>query len=156
MKHHYVPVFYQKHFAVSDGLLWVYDRKLKTCKQLPPRAICCQHDLYAFKIPGAFNQIVETGFLRNVDGASAKAFKQLMKDIARPTPELLGQILFFAAPQHTRVPANKHFISMLHESGASDLMQVAFASVERATEMVAKYERETGEKLGVTPKSIVK
>ena len=49
MKHHYVPVFYQKHFAASDGLLWVYDRKLKTCKQLYPLSICFQHDLYAFK-----------------------------------------------------------------------------------------------------------
>jgi len=155
MKHHYVPVFYQKYFAASDGLLWVYDRKLKTCKQLHPISICFQKDLYAYKLPGGPNQIVETGFLRKVDGVSAKAFKQLMKDIARPTPELLGQILFFAALQHTRVPANKQFVSMLHELGASDLMQVAFANVERATEIVAKYERETGERLGVTPESMV-
>jgi hypothetical protein len=156
MKHHYVPVFYQKYFAASDGRLWVYDRKLKTCKQLHPRSICFKHDLYAFKVSGAFNQIVETGFLRAVDGGSAKAFTKLLKDIAAPTPELLGQILFFAALQHTRVPANKQMISLIHESGASDLMQVAFANVERATAMVKKYEAETGENLGVTPESMVK
>jgi hypothetical protein len=35
-KHHFVPVFYQKGFADRDGLLWVYDRKLRTFKRLHP------------------------------------------------------------------------------------------------------------------------
>jgi hypothetical protein len=57
MKHHYVPVFYQKHFAASDGLLWVYDRTLKTCKQLHPLSICFEHDLYALNMPSGVDQI---------------------------------------------------------------------------------------------------
>ncbi len=156
MKHHYVPVFYQKHFAASDGLMWVYDRLLKTCKQLHPLSVCFQHDLYAFKIPGsAFNQIVETDFLRQVDGLASGAFKKLTEAIGAPAPELLGEILYFVALQHTRVPANKQMISMIYEAGANDLKDVAFANVERATVMMKKYEEETGERLGVTPESMV-
>ena len=33
-KHHYVPVFYQRYFTNDKGLLWVYDRKLKTYNAL--------------------------------------------------------------------------------------------------------------------------
>jgi hypothetical protein len=156
MKHHYVPVFYQKHFAASDGLLWVYDRLLKTCNPRHPLSTCCQHDLYAFKTEGcASNQIIETEFLRDIDGSASSALKRLTSDLANPSPELLGEIVYFAALQHVRVPANKQMISMFYEAGANDFMEVAFANVERATAMIRKYEAETGEKSEVAPESMV-
>jgi hypothetical protein len=156
MKHHYVPVFYQKHFAAPDGLLWVYDRLLKTCKQLHPLSICCRHDLYAVKMPGsAFEQVVETGFLRHIDGSASFALKKLPGVLAAPGPELLGEIIYFAALQCTRVPANKQMISMIHEAGANDIMEVAFANVERATAMMNKYAADKGKELKVTPESMV-
>ena|SRR5882724_11046908 len=125
MKHHYVPVFYQKLFAASDGLLWVYDRKLKTYKQLHPHSTCFQHDLYAVKMPsGVFEQAVETEFLGHVDGSASSALRKLPNVLAAPSRELLGEIIYFAALQCTRVPANKQMISMFHEAGASDLMDV--------------------------------
>jgi hypothetical protein len=46
-------------------------------------------------------------------------------------------------------------ISMIHEAGANDLMETLFANVERATEVMRKYEIETGEKSEVTPESMV-
>jgi hypothetical protein len=156
MKHHYVPVFYQKHFTASDGLLWVYDRKFKTCKQLHPLSVCFQNDLYAFKVPDSpFNQIVETDFLCNVDGSASSALRELPGVLAAPRPELLGEIIYFAALQYTRVPANKAFISMIHEAGATDLMETAFANVARAASVLRDYEIETGEKVNVTPESMV-
>lgn len=45
---------------------------------------------------------------------------------------------------------------MIYEAGANDLMEVAFANVERATVMLKKYETETGEKIEVSPESMVK
>ncbi len=156
MKHHYVPVFYQKHFAASDGLMWVYDRLLKTCKQLHPLSTCSQHDLYAMKMPGsAFEQIVETEFLRNVDGSASFALKKLPSVLAAPGPELLGEIIYFAALQHTRVPANKKMITAMYEAGANDLMEVAFANVERATAVMNDYATSVGKELTVTPESMV-
>jgi hypothetical protein len=81
MKDHYVPIFYQNHFGDAEGLLWVYDRKLKTYKRLHPVSICFQHDLYAFPIPdGAINQMVKTDFLAQVDRG----------DLRWNTPKLLA------------------------------------------------------------------
>jgi hypothetical protein len=157
MKHHYVPVFYQKHFAAtSDGLLWVYDRLLNTLKQLHPISICCQHDLYAVKIPGsAFEQVIETEFLHNIDRLASIALNKLPRVLASPGPQLLGEIIYFVALQYTRVPANKKMISEIYEAGANDFMDVAFANVERAAVMMKKYATETGEELKVTPESMV-
>lgn len=87
-------VFYQKHFAAADGLLWVYDRLLKTCKPLHPLSICFQHDLYAMEMPsGVLNQVIETEFLRNVDGAASAALRKLPSVLAAPSQELLGEII---------------------------------------------------------------
>ncbi|MGA7410151.1 MAG: DUF4238 domain-containing protein, partial [Bryobacteraceae bacterium] len=46
-KHHYVPQFYQRGFGDKLGLLWVYDRKNKTCKHLAPESICCRNYFYS-------------------------------------------------------------------------------------------------------------
>ncbi|SRR6266481_3079214 len=156
MKHHYVPVFYQKHFTASDGLLWVYDRKLKTCKQLHPLSICNQHDLYALKLPGGVNQVVETQFLREVDSATSAALRKLPSVLDAPGGDLLGDIMYFAALQYLRVPANKQMISMIYETGATDLMEVAFANVERATAVMKDYATKTGKELKVAPERMVK
>jgi hypothetical protein len=47
-------------------------------------------------------------------------------------------------------------ISMIYETGATDLMEVAFANVERATAVMKDYATKTGKELKVTPESIVK
>jgi Protein of unknown function (DUF4238) len=155
MKHHYVPVFYQKLFAASDGLLWVYDRKLKTFKPLHPLAVCCQNDLYAFEGTGEPNQIVETQFLSVVDGSASAAFKKLPTVLAAPPQILLAEIVYFAALQYLRVPANKRFISELAEMGGNDMMEAAFGNLERAAASLREYAARTGEELGVTAESMV-
>jgi Protein of unknown function (DUF4238) len=155
MKHHYVPVFYQKLFAASDGLLWVYDRKLKSCKPLHPLAVCFQNDLYAFEDTSAPNQIVETQFLSVVDGSASAAFKKLPTVLAEPPQILLAEIIYFTALQYLRVPANKRFISALAEIGGNDMMEAAFGNLERAAASLKEYAARTGEELGVTDESMV-
>lgn len=44
-KHHYVPVFYQKHFVNQHGLLWLYDRSLKTCRRSTETSLLIQSGL---------------------------------------------------------------------------------------------------------------
>jgi Protein of unknown function (DUF4238) len=155
MKHHYVPVFYQKLFAASDGLLWVYDRKLRTYKQLHPLAVCSQNNLYAFEGASEPNQIVETQFLSVVDGLASAAFKKLPTVLAAPAQVLLVEIVYFAALQYLRVPANKRFISELAEMSGNDMMEAAFGNLERAAASLKEYAARTGEELGVTAESMV-
>ncbi len=156
MKHHYVPVFYQKLFAASDGLLWVYDRKLGTYKQLHPLAVCFQNDLYAFEGTSKPNQIVETQFLSLIDGSSSAAFKKLPTVLVSPPRILLAEILYFSALQYLRVPANKRFISAVYEVGGNDMMEAAFGTLERAKASLRRYAADRAEELGVTPESMVK
>ena len=62
-KHHYVPVFYQRHFVDEDGLLWVYDRKRQAYSHLHPRVVCSQNDFYTvFSKDGTIVRAVETQF----------------------------------------------------------------------------------------------
>jgi uncharacterized protein DUF4238 len=129
-------------------LLWVYDRKLTTCKRLHPLSICFQHDLYAFPMPdGTVNQMVETDFLRHIDGASSIALRALPDILKQPTAEWFALIRNFVALQHLRVPVNKDLIKLHYEASASDVLEVAFGTAERAKASIARYEAKTGEKL---------
>ena len=72
-KHHYVPVFYQRNFANSKGLLWVYDRQSRTCKELHPSVICFEKDLYTVKHEkGPRDAQVESKVLWAVDALGAR------------------------------------------------------------------------------------
>jgi hypothetical protein len=155
MKHHYVPVFYQKHFVGTDELLWVYDRQTRTYKPLHPLSICFQHDLYAMKIEGELNQIVEKEFLARADGASSSAFRKLPTLLHSADPEVLHAIAYFASLQYLRVPCNKPMISMIYEAGADDFLEVAFGTIEHATASLERYSRDTGKPLNTTPEAMV-
>jgi hypothetical protein len=155
-KHHYVPVFYQKYFANKKGLLWAYDRKLKTYKELPPRSLCCQTDLYALKPKGRpRDRRIETQYLSKVDGMSARTFADFAKD-GTLNPERLGSFIFFLALQYSRVPANGEMITATNQAGAQALMEVAFANVDRAKRVIADYESSTGKKLAIDVEQMVK
>lgn len=156
-KHHYVPVFYQTHFTNANGLLWVYDRYRETWKELHPSSICAQNDLYAFKTEkGTVDRRIETKILSKIDGLSAGALRRFANgEWKSPSPELLGEIIFLAALQHTRVPANRDFITMLYEGAVNDFMEVAFWNIERAKASMSNYETDTGNKLDVSPEEMV-
>jgi len=159
MKHHYVPVFYQNHFTADDGLLWVYDRLLRTCKQLHPRSICFQHDLYTLTNEnGERVQTVETGFLRNMDGTSAAILRELPEALIAPRLKhqgLIGAVLFIAALQYLRVPANKQIVMASHEMAATEAMKTVFGNVERTKALLQKYAEDRGRKFPGSPESLV-
>jgi len=74
---------------------------------------------------------------------------------ARLNPQLLGEMMVFAALQYTRVPANAEYIKASYEAGADDLMEVMFWNIDRARASLARYEKETGEKSDVSAESMV-
>jgi uncharacterized protein DUF4238 len=137
--------------------MWVYDRQRESWKELHPSRICVQNDLYAFKTEkGTMDRRVESEVLSKIDGLSAGAFFRLVQgEWKSPSPELLGAIIFFAALQNTRVPANREFISRTFEGFVSDYMEVAFNTLEHAKASISNYERDTGKKFGATPESMV-
>ncbi len=155
-KHHFVPVFFQKYFLNPNGLLWVYDRETKSYKELHPRSICFQNDLYAFRAnDGARDARVESGFLKDLDGASNSAIKYLANG-GVPNNDLLHDLSYFAALQFVRVPSNGAFIKAMYEAGANDMAEAMFGNIERAKASIQNYVRETGDQIDVSAESMVK
>ena len=45
-RHHYVPVFLQKHFCDADGMLWYGIRDIQEVKRVSPRDAFVEKELY--------------------------------------------------------------------------------------------------------------
>jgi hypothetical protein len=152
-KHHYVPVFYQSNFT-KDGLLWVYDRKRETYKQLHPRIICFEKDLYAVKPENRPPDMqVESKILRLVDSLGSRGIRDFL--VGRPNNEAEYAVAFFMAFQWCRVPAMSRDIRTTYAQLIEELSRITFANVDRAKAIMERHERDTGQALQVTPESMV-
>lgn len=153
-KHHYVPLFYQKHFANVAELLWVYDRQQRTFKELHPSVICFKKDLYALKPEDKpINTTVETKVLVMVDALGAMGIRDFQTgNINREAEE---RVALFMAFQYHRVPTISRDIRATYTKLIEEVGRISFSSVERAKAVMEKYTRDTGEIVTVTPESMV-
>jgi hypothetical protein len=149
-KHHYVPVFYQKGFACSDHLLWVYDRKLHTYKRLRPKSICWSENLYTVQNTDMSGDTrIETDILGPIENAAATAIRSLRVD-TKPDPQVFGDLIRFISFQYTRLPSFGRAVSKIIEVTLDQMMQMQFATPERAALALSKI----GE-TGTDPQSMV-
>jgi len=154
-KHHYVPVFYQKKFTNSEGLLWVYDRQIGSYKQLHPDVICFKKDLYSVRHPGGeADTRMETQVLCLVDASGNSGMRELETNL-NFSAEAAQQVAFFMAFQFTRLPSFNRAISAILENMAEEIARVTFANVERAKAVIARYTAETGKSVPVSAESMV-
>ena len=153
-KHHYVPVFYQRNFANEAGLLWVYDRQRQTLKELHPRVICYEKDLYSVKPENKpRNTQVESKVLSAVDGLGFRGIRSFQT--GKACREAEEEVAFFLAFQYSRVPTISRDIRATYAKAIEELGRVMFANVERAKAVLDKYARDTGDSVDVTPESMV-
>jgi hypothetical protein len=154
-KHHYVPVFYQKHFANAEGLLWVYDRKLQTYKELHPDVICFQNDFYTLKPDdGPRDQRVESLAMATADGFCATALREVASGKISDS-ETLVTIGYFAGLQSSRLPSMETFIKANYKKAAEEIMRLTSTSVERMQSTLDQYAEKTGEAITVSAESMV-
>ncbi len=133
-KHHYVPAFYQKGFANVDGFLWVYDRKLHTCKQLAPKVICRTENLYTVTVqPGVNDTRIETEILSPIEGAAAPVIRSL-KDGYKPSPLEYANLVLFISLQFTRLPSFGRAVSQTLEALMRERIIYQFGDPGRAAE----------------------
>lgn len=153
-KHHYVPLFYQKYFANSKGLLWVYDRRLRTYKELPPKSVCFEKDLYALKRQGAPRECrVESKCLSLIDAMGSSAIRELLSGTL--SSATVQAVAYFIAVQFTRLPSIGRAVSAIYTKGASEVMRIMAANVERMESILKNYTRKTGETVNVSAESMV-
>jgi hypothetical protein len=154
-KHHYVPVFYQKHFVNPRGLLWVYDRSLKTCKELNPTSVCFAKDFYTLRRTDApWDRRVETDCFSIVDGKCSSGLRAFLSQSA--TPEQLSDVLYFMAVQIHRTPSFAMTMKKMYVSSAEEMMRLMAVDVGRMQSALDRYKRDTGESTDVSAESMVK
>ena len=154
-KHHYVPVFYQTKFTNENGLLWVYDRRLHTYKELHPEVVCFKKDLYSFQPEGGpVDTRIETKVMAIGDGLGAAAIDRLEEGKGLDRDSFEG-FTFFAGLQHQRLPSVDRDMRLIYAQTMEEVARVAFANVERAKSVMNSYLEKTGEKTTVTPESMV-
>jgi uncharacterized protein DUF4238 len=156
-KHHYVPVFYQKNFANERELLWVYDRQCQTYRELHPKVICLQKDLYAIKPDDApKDQRVESHALATLDGIFASALREFVAaDKTQPDFPTIESIAYFVGFQSARLPSAGKIVSAVHKKGAEEIMRLTAVNVERMQSTLDQYAQSTGEKIDVSAESMV-
>jgi hypothetical protein len=153
-KHHYVPVFYQKHFSNANELLWVYDRQRRTFKELHPLVICLKKDLYALKPEDEpRDPRIENKVLALVDAFGAMGIRDFQAGEASRGAE--EAVAFFMAFQYNRVPTISRDIRATYAKLVEEFGRISFANVERAKATMENYARDTGEPVTVTPESMV-
>jgi hypothetical protein len=154
-KHHYVPVFYQKYFVNPNGLLWVYDRSPKTCKELHPKSVCFKKDFYTVRREDApWDRRVETQIFSIVDGISSSAIREFM--FQSPTRETIGNVLYFVAVQTHRTPTFARTMKEMYVSSAEEMMRLMAVDVGRMQSVLDSYSRDGGESVNVSAESMVK
>src|SRR6267378_317635 len=152
-KHHYVPVFYQKNFANSQGLLWVYDRRLKTSKQLHPRSVCFQKDLYTLKRNnGPWERGLESVCLSYIDGVGSAAIRALQSE--KPNQDVVETVAYFIGVQINRLPSAGRAISAMYVRSITEMSRLMAVNVGRMQSSIDRYTRKTGKTIDVSAESM--
>lgn len=153
-KHHYIPVFYQKYFTNRGGLLWVYDRRLHTYKELSPRSVCFEKDLYAFKPENAPRErLIESMVLSYIDSLGSSAIRELLsREINNQT---IPNLAYFVGVQFNRLPSVARAVSATWAKFGEGMLRQMTASVERMESVLERYNRDTENPITVSAESMV-
>jgi hypothetical protein len=156
--HHYVPVVYQKRFANEGGLLWVYDRVKRLFDERHPNVICCENDLYAVKPESApKDQRLESVALAQVDGDCATGIRTLISPLCGlPSSHYVSSLIsYFVGLQYSRLPSMREFVTTMWERGTEEMMRLTAVNEGRMQSVINQYERDTGDKITVSAKTMV-
>jgi hypothetical protein len=156
IRHHYVPQFYQRQFADSEGLVWVYDRVSRTLDKRHPINTAVENKLYSYKDKnGVERHEVEDDLMRQVDGEGSSVISKLKPGyiLTRSDRTALSN---FAAFQFVRVPQMKRDINEMEEKVIKMMYKARAGTPEKAKKMIEQLEVATGEKQAIDPESLSK
>jgi hypothetical protein len=144
-KQHYVPQFYQKGFANSEEMLWVYDRKMQAYRFLHPKSICVEDDLYSIRPKdGPTNRAIETKVLHRIEGTAATAIKSAVS-VENITENHIEIIAYFIGLQFTRLPTFMRMVLGSYQKYLDEFARVNFTDVNRTAKILERYQRDTGD-----------
>jgi len=148
-KHHYIPVFYLSGFTNDNRCIWVYDKETGNVFESKPEGIAYEKHYFSFIAPnGTRDSETIENLIMSLEAECSKVVRRIL------SCELLNEdegitFAYFVALMMLRAPNFRRNI----ESATSELMKkisVFIASHKEGFEsMIAKYERDTGNKIGI-------
>lgn len=101
-KHHFVPQFWIRRFAGTDGKLWAYDHDTGRTSERSSRQLMQIFNLYTIQPSGADDTTLETIDLNRIDSEGSSVFNRILKgDHTQPAKE---EFASFLAAQVLRDP----------------------------------------------------
>jgi hypothetical protein len=95
-KHHFVPQFWIRRFAGTDGKLWAYDHDNGRISERSSKQLMQIFNLYTVQPSGADDTTLETVDLNRIDSEGSAVFDRILKgDLTQPAKE--GFASFLAA-----------------------------------------------------------
>lgn len=120
-RHHYLPEFYVKNFADSDGLIYIYNKETKRMEgKRSPKSVFFEWDRNTFSFNGVETDNVEKLF-GDFDNHIAPDIMNVLRN-KHFAPEEVMSIVVLAANLKWRTPASDDMFSTIREDvSAEDL-----------------------------------
>lgn len=152
-RHHYLPKFYLDFFS-RDGLLWVYDRERKECRQQTSKNTAVQSQYYsAFGPDGKKHTQVEQ-FLSVIESLAKPVIVKI--DNEEPiSPKDKEALAVFVSFLKVRVPDFEKTINEMTEKNLKIQNEFMFSSEENTDRVLKDIEKKTGKKIDVLPKDFM-
>ena len=149
-KQHFVPRFYLKEFANSDGQLHVFDtQNVRKLKPYSVGAVCYKPYFYGEKTGerDELSQTIEKHFDENIENPLSDEWPQLLQRIADSNQPISEDDKFviagFMVHMWLRNPSMREFINSNAERLHKQIAKVMYSG--RAAEIAfSKYEKDTG------------
>lgn len=93
-KHHFVPQFWIRRFAGTDGKLWAYDHDNGRISERSSKQLMQIFNLYTVQPSGADDTTLETVDLNRIDSDGSAVFDRILKgDLTQPAKEAFASFL---------------------------------------------------------------
>lgn len=93
-KHHFVPQFWIRRFAGTDGKLWAYDHDNGRVSERSSKQLMQIFNLYTVQPSGADDTTLETVDLNRIDSEGSAVFDRILKgDLTQPAKEAFASFL---------------------------------------------------------------
>jgi hypothetical protein len=152
-RHHYLPEFYLEKFS-RNNILFVFDRELNKYRKQTPINTAVEKHYYTLEDgEGKKNTEIET-FLSQIEGKTKPIIEKL--EIGENISEKeKGVLSIFVSFLMNRVPDFEKAENDLHKKIIQMMSDMMFCDEKRTKSVMDQYERDTGKKLGVSPKVLV-
>ena len=153
-RHHYLPKFYLEYFC-KEGNLWVFDRKTKEFRLQTPINTTLKSNYYTYEDSEGNKQTDIEQLLSQIEANAKNIFDKVInfENINQEEKEALS---LFVAFMMNRVPDFEKSVNDVHERFIKDTIKMMYSNEERVQESLDNFEKERGEKLGISAHELVK